>query len=337
MSSVKNPRKIFVSNIAKDVREKDLYRLFSDVGKINRIQYKSNFAFIEYDDQYSAEQAIKKLHTMEFNGRRLTIEPYCYRGGDSRYRPSLLDGRRSRSRDEHSSSRHRHHHHHSNSGGSGNYRIIVTGLEANTSWQDLKDFGRTGGRSVTFADVYARRGLKEGIIEYYSHEDFTNALKTLDDSRLNGVRVRVYDEKEYQKNVAIHTVIVVHVHDQSAVAGEAEVQVELVIVVAVVIIHKVVAILKSHDKNHKINFVQDAHKVVHIHVHDEIIKIPTAITMTITMQITIIMMAPIIIMIITIITAIIKTMAIIVQTMTIITNKKLYVHVFLFLILSLFF
>ena len=38
------------------------------------------------------------------------------------------------------------------------YRVIVTGLPRDTSWQDLKDFGRTAGSSVCFTDVYMKYG-----------------------------------------------------------------------------------------------------------------------------------------------------------------------------------
>ena len=77
------------------------------------------------------------------------------------------------------------------------YRLIVEGLDQMTSWQDLKDFGRTAGESVAFADVYSgRRGGKEGVIEYHDFEDFKHAAKYLDDARLNGVRVRVFEDKK---------------------------------------------------------------------------------------------------------------------------------------------
>lgn len=112
-------------------------------------------------------------------GRRLRVEPYCYRGGDRKYR---------------------------NDNYSNDYRVYVTNLDSMTSWQDLKDFGRTAGKSVTFADVrvirnndddnYRGRDRQyqplEGIVEYSDIRDFENALQELDGARLNGVRVKVY-------------------------------------------------------------------------------------------------------------------------------------------------
>ena len=115
-------------------------------------------------------------------GRRLRVEPYCYRGGDRKYRTDNY---------------------------SNDYRVYVTRLDSMTSWQDLKDFARTAGKSVTFADVRVvnndnnnnnYRGGNggrndnelEGIIEYSDIRDFENALQELDGARLNGVRVKVY-------------------------------------------------------------------------------------------------------------------------------------------------
>jgi len=77
--------------------------------------------------------------------------------------------------------------------------VIVEGLDAEVSWQDLKDFGRTVASSVSFADVYREKG--EGVIEYRDYEDFKYALKKLDGARIDsrngkGKEVKVYADKE---------------------------------------------------------------------------------------------------------------------------------------------
>lgn len=100
------------------------------------------------------------------------------RGGDPRFRPQIANDRRDMRSWRPMGS------------GTG-YRLLVYGLDSMTSWQDLKDFGRSGGKSATFADVFIRRGKKEGIIEYRDGEDFKQALKYLEDARLNGVKVHV--------------------------------------------------------------------------------------------------------------------------------------------------
>jgi len=79
-------------------------------------------------------------------------------------------------------------------GGRGGYRILVEGLDARTSWQDLKDFARKAG-NVNYTDVWMDRGKKFGVIEYTEKEDFREALRTLDDQKLDGVRVRLSEDK----------------------------------------------------------------------------------------------------------------------------------------------
>merc|ERR1719385_203107 len=198
MSSIRNPRKLYVSNVSRDARERDVGRLFSEVGRIDRIQFKQNYCFVEYDDSRSAEDAIRKFNGIDFMGRRLVVEMYVYRGGDPRYRPSAQGDRdRFGGRGSFGGG------FGGRGGGGGHhlagkgYRLIVEGLDQMTSWQDLKDFGRTAGQSVSFADVYnGRRGSKEGVIEYHDYDDFKHAARYLDEARLNGVRVHVFEDKK---------------------------------------------------------------------------------------------------------------------------------------------
>ncbi|CEH12622.1 Alternative splicing factor SRp55/B52/SRp75 (RRM superfamily) [Ceraceosorus bombacis] len=61
----------------------------------------------------------------------------------------------------------------------GDYRVIVSNLPANTSWQDLKDVGREAGH-ISFADVDPSRP-DEGILEYDSREDMERALDKIEE------------------------------------------------------------------------------------------------------------------------------------------------------------
>ncbi|TFK42455.1 hypothetical protein BDQ12DRAFT_275966 [Crucibulum laeve] len=56
-------------------------------------------------------------------------------------------------------------------------RLVVTGVSRDTSWQDLKDFGRDAG-SVSFADI-DRDYPGQGVLEYLSREDAERAVKEL--------------------------------------------------------------------------------------------------------------------------------------------------------------
>lgn len=77
--SVRDPRKIYISNIPHGCRERDLGRLFEELGRILLVDYKNKFAFIEYERSNAAADAIHKYDGIEFMGRRLRVEPYCYR------------------------------------------------------------------------------------------------------------------------------------------------------------------------------------------------------------------------------------------------------------------
>ncbi|PWN39563.1 hypothetical protein IE81DRAFT_326398 [Ceraceosorus guamensis] len=71
----------------------------------------------------------------------------------------------------------------------GDYRVIVSNLPANTSWQDLKDVGREAGH-ISFADVDPSRP-DEGILEYDSREDMERALDKIEGMELRGNKLRV--------------------------------------------------------------------------------------------------------------------------------------------------
>ena len=85
-----------------------------------------------------AEDAIKRFNNHEFFGFKLVVEQYCYRGGDFRYRPTAAPNPM-KFRPKNAS-----------------YRLYITGLQENTTWQDIKDFARQGGRSVAYTDVFER-------------------------------------------------------------------------------------------------------------------------------------------------------------------------------------
>lgn len=66
-----------VRNIAEDVTEEDLEDLFGRYGSIVDLSYddRRNSAFIEYADEFEAEEAMIELGGYEFFGRRLKVAP----------------------------------------------------------------------------------------------------------------------------------------------------------------------------------------------------------------------------------------------------------------------
>jgi len=164
--------RVYVGNLSSRTRERDLEYEFERYGDIRSVSVKNGFAFVEFRDDRDASDAVRDMDGRSVDGRRLQVE--LAKGP----RPNGAGGRGG------------------GGGGGGNgHRVRVEGLDGRTSWQDLKDFARRAG-SVTFTNVFTERGEKCGVIEYPSRSDVKNAIRELDDTTLDGCRVRLYAEDE---------------------------------------------------------------------------------------------------------------------------------------------
>ncbi|KAI9093948.1 hypothetical protein K1719_026946 [Acacia pycnantha] len=69
-------RPVFVGNFEYDTRQSELERLFAKYGRIERVDMKSGFAFVYYEDERDAEDAIRALDNFPFgyDKRRLSVE-----------------------------------------------------------------------------------------------------------------------------------------------------------------------------------------------------------------------------------------------------------------------
>ncbi|TKY64112.1 Serine/arginine-rich splicing factor RS31 [Spatholobus suberectus] len=69
-------RPVFAGNLEYDTRQSELERLFSKYGRIDRVDMKSGFAFVYYEDERDAEEAIRALDNIPFGHekRRLSVE-----------------------------------------------------------------------------------------------------------------------------------------------------------------------------------------------------------------------------------------------------------------------
>merc|ERR1712032_1659974 len=86
---------LFIGNISKRLDPKEFDQKFQQYGKV-KIDRRPGYAFVEYDDEYNAEQALKEMDKYSFSGLRINIE-WSKRSG--RYNPKESRRNRSRSRD----------------------------------------------------------------------------------------------------------------------------------------------------------------------------------------------------------------------------------------------
>ena len=64
---------LFVGNVSKYARETDLVKEFDHFGKCN-VDLKGKYAFVDYDRESDAEEAMNKLEGQEFSGLKINIE-----------------------------------------------------------------------------------------------------------------------------------------------------------------------------------------------------------------------------------------------------------------------
>ncbi|EDL44624.1 hypothetical protein, conserved [Plasmodium vivax] len=178
-----DPCKIFVGNISPEAREEDVRRKFLKYGDIVNMQWKTRFAFIEYEKTSHAEIAIKEENGQFFFGEELNVQPhhagnYFHNRSDNRsfYPPygRTYSPNRNESREKKNA-----------------LRIVVKNIDEKASWQDLKDFGRDVG-SVNYANIIQDDNKERfGIIEYYNSETVKKAVEVLNGRKFNGLAVEV--------------------------------------------------------------------------------------------------------------------------------------------------
>jgi arginine/serine-rich splicing factor 7 len=66
--------RIFVKNIPSRTKESDLRGLFSKYGNIVDLVLKTNFAFIQYENEKEANSALKNLNDYNLMGNKINVE-----------------------------------------------------------------------------------------------------------------------------------------------------------------------------------------------------------------------------------------------------------------------
>merc|ERR1711868_236968 len=208
---------VWMGGLPERVRSRDIEDFFKGYGKILDISLKSKFAFIEFEDKYDAEDAVKDLDDKRLCGERVKLEMSkgCkdkyrdfQRTGRVRYRSysrsvspsrkryrSRSGGRRSRSRSRSRGGRRETFYNKPayrkyGAPSKTKWTVEVDNLSSRCSWQDLKDFMRKAGE-VTFGDAHGEIGKNRGVVCYEREDDMERAADELDGREINGREVKL--------------------------------------------------------------------------------------------------------------------------------------------------
>jgi len=169
--------KVYLGNLSEDCRERDIERFLKGYGRIRNIVLKDgNYGFCEFDDRADARDAVRDLDGKSFMGGRVRVEHARDSRRDGGWSPPR-GGRRGNP-----------------PGRRTGYRLVVENLSSRTSWQDLKDFMRQAGE-ITYTNTHHIRS-GEGIVEFGSRGDMEYALDKLDDTELDGRRIKLFEENK---------------------------------------------------------------------------------------------------------------------------------------------
>ncbi|KAH7880865.1 uncharacterized protein C8R40DRAFT_907 [Lentinula edodes] len=163
-------RRLYVGRLPTEARSEDVSKLFEGYGRIVDCRVMTGFGFVEFESSKDAEDAVQQFNGKAFMGANIVVE-FAKESRPRREPYEERHGAASRARRP------------------PGIRIIVSGISRDTSWQDLKDFGRDAG-NVSFADI-DRDVPGQGILEFLSREDADRAVKELDGKDLRGRAVRV--------------------------------------------------------------------------------------------------------------------------------------------------
>ncbi|KAF8460358.1 hypothetical protein BDZ91DRAFT_664452 [Kalaharituber pfeilii] len=159
--------RLYLGNLPRDVTKREVEDFFKQHGSGHIVEVKlmNGFGFIQYDNEEDPKDIVPDGR--EFKGQRLTVQ--FARGNRHVPRESnyAMDNRYPRTRRT-------------------QFRMNISGLHPDTSWQDLKDFARRSNVDVVFSEV-SRDG--RGVVEFETHEDLREAILKLDNTDFKGNRV----------------------------------------------------------------------------------------------------------------------------------------------------
>ncbi|KAF2148205.1 hypothetical protein K461DRAFT_208596, partial [Myriangium duriaei CBS 260.36] len=174
--------RLYLGNLPRHATKSDVAQHFEShgTGEIVDIKLMNGFGFVEYKDSMDARDVVPDLDGTDFMGERLVVQ--FARGGSKPQRD--FDGPSHRAPPRPRRTVH---------------RMTITGLPAETSWQDLKDFARSPGLDVVYSEVSRDRenpGSGRGFVEYETADDLASAVEKLDGSDFKGGPVQCISDPQ---------------------------------------------------------------------------------------------------------------------------------------------
>jgi len=165
------PTACYVANLPHDVRLSEIEDFFHNYPdspcKVQDVSFKKGYVFVELSNESHVEDAVKNLHGTTLKNKLITVQKSLGNGAGEGYRGNARDSRPQRTK----------------------FGIIVSNLDSNIGWNDLKIIGRKYGE-VTFADANnTRKGESwrgKGILTYAAKADMKIAYNALRDYELDG-------------------------------------------------------------------------------------------------------------------------------------------------------
>lgn len=179
MSEVSSTR-LYLGNLPRTATKSDIEQHFAahGTGKITEIKLMNGFGFIEYEDAMDARDVVPAFHGSTFMGERMVVQ--FARGARKREdQPAFHERSAPRPRRT-------------------LFRMSITGLPVETSWQDLKDFARQSGLDVVYSEVGRERDGR-GFVEYETKADLLSAVEKLDQREFKGQNVHCIADEQTER------------------------------------------------------------------------------------------------------------------------------------------
>jgi len=175
------PNRIWMGGLDADTRESDIEGFLKDFGKLKEVYLKKMYAFVEFEDEQDAEDAVKELNDKTLMGKNVKLEFTNRKRYEDRSSRSKSPPRgRGRERGE--------------GGGRGApevyYRLKIKNLTTRFDWRELKDFFREKVGGVTYTEAHTDRE-NTGVVEFRHKSDAMRAYDRYDDYDINGRRIEL--------------------------------------------------------------------------------------------------------------------------------------------------